>query len=237
MLIITKRIINDSAVNIINLTTFLGEKCTLVRHRKGSTLDDVARVAGVSAITVSRALRKPDMVSAELQARIFGAVNKLAYVPNMAASRLASSRSHAVGVVVPTLYNIIFAEYLQAIHEILVPAGYQVIVVNSRYSIEEEEQAVKTLLGQRVEAVIMVGVKHTIQTRLHLKRAQVPVIETFQLSDDPIGVNIGLDQFAAGRDAAKVLLASGARQVSFIVGQQDVRATPPGRTPTPTAVA
>lgn len=225
MLIITKRIINDSAVNIINLALFLEEYYILVRNKRRSTLDDVARIAGVSAITVSRALRKPDMVSAELQSRIFGAVNKLAYVPNMAASRLASSRSHAVGVVVPTLYNVIFAEYLQAIHEILVPAGYQVIVVNSRYSIEEEEQAVKTLLGQRVEAVIMVGVKHTIQTRLHLKRAQVPVIETFQLSDDPIGVNIGLDQYSAGRDAAKVLLASGARQVSFIVGQQDVRAT------------
>jgi LacI family transcriptional regulator, gluconate utilization system Gnt-I transcriptional repressor len=182
-------------------------------------------MAGVSPITVSRALRMPDMVSPELQAKIQGAVNKLGYIPNMAASRLASSRSHSIGVVVPTLYNVIFAEYLQAIHEVLVPSGYQVMVVNSRYSIEEEEQAVRTLLGQRVEAVIMVGVRHTSQTRLLLKRAQVPVIETFQLSDDPLGVNIGLDQFAAGRDAARLLLSSGARKVSFIVGQLDVRAT------------
>jgi LacI family gluconate utilization system Gnt-I transcriptional repressor len=164
------------------------------------------------------------MVSSELLARIQGAVNKLAYVPNMAASKLASSRSQTIGVVVPTLYNVIFAEYLQAIHEVLVPAGYQVMVVNSRYSIEEEDQAVRTLLGQRVEAVIMVGVKHSGQTRQILKLAQLPVVETFQLSDDPLGVNIGFDQSKAGYDATNLLLNSGARNVGFFVGQLDVRA-------------
>jgi LacI family gluconate utilization system Gnt-I transcriptional repressor len=164
------------------------------------------------------------MVSPELLARIQGAVNRLAYVPNMAASKLASSRSQTIGVVVPTLYNVIFAEYLQAIHEVLVPAGYQVMVVNSRYSVEEEDQAVRTLLGQRVEAIIMVGVKHSSQTRQILKRAQLPVVETFQLSDDPLGINIGFDQSKAGYDATRLLLSSGARNVGFFVGQLDVRA-------------
>lgn len=194
------------------------------RRNRRSTLDDVARLAGVSPITVSRALRKPDMVSEQLSTRIRAAANKLSYVPNLAASRLASSRSHSIGVVVPTLYNVIFAEYLQALHEVLLPAGFQVVVVNSRYSEEEEEHAVRTLLGQRVEAVIMVGVKHSSQTRQLLTRAHVPVVETFQLATDPIGINIGLDQFKAGRDATKLLLKSGLRRIGFIAGHQDVRA-------------
>lgn len=188
------------------------------------TLDDVAAAARVSAITVSRALRNPEMVSPELRRRIDGAVLKLGYVPNVAASRLASARSHAIGVLVPTLYNVIFSEYLQALHEVFLPAGYQVVVVNSRYSQEEEEKAVRTLLGQRVEAMVIVGVDHTPLTRRMLTRARIPVVETFQIAREPIGLNIGLDQVQAGYDATRFLLDRGYRRVGFLLGQRDERA-------------
>lgn len=188
------------------------------------TLDDVASAARVSAITVSRALRNPAMVSAELRRRIDAAVLKLGYVPNVAASRLASARSHAIGVIVPTLYNVIFSEYLQALHEVLLPEGYQLVVVNSRYSQEEEEKAARTLLGQRVEAMIIVGVNHTPLTHRMLARARIPVIETFQIARDPIGLNIALDQVQAGYDATRFLLDKGYRRVGFLLGQRDERA-------------
>ena len=149
---------------------------------------------------------------------------KLGYVPNMAASRLASARSHAIGVIVPTLYNVIFAEFLQALHEVFLPVGFQVVVVNSRYSTSEEENAVRTLLGQRVEAIIVVGVNHSPLTRRLLTHARVPVIETFQLSREPIGLNIGLDQVQAGIDATRFLIGHGYRRVGFVLGQQDERA-------------
>lgn len=194
------------------------------RRERRVTLDDVAQAARVSAITVSRALRNPAMVSEELRRRIDGAVLKLGYVPNMAASRLASARSHAVGVIVPTLYNVIFAEYLQALHERFLPAGFQVVVVNSRYSQEEEEKAVRTLLGQRVEALVIVGVNHTKLTRRMLSRARIPVVETFQIAPEPIGLNIALDQVQAGYDATRFLLDRGYRQVGFLLGQHDERA-------------
>ena len=67
------------------------------------TITEVARLAKVSPMTVSRALRRPDSVSDELRARINAAVNRLGYVPNLAASRLASSRTGLIGIVVPTL--------------------------------------------------------------------------------------------------------------------------------------
>jgi LacI family gluconate utilization system Gnt-I transcriptional repressor len=188
------------------------------------TLDDVASAARVSAITVSRALRNPAMVSETLRRRIDAAVLKLGYVPNVAASRLASARSHAIGVIVPTLYNVIFSEYLQALHEVLLPAGFQLVVVNSRYSQDEEEKAVRTLLGQRVEAMIIVGVNHTALTHRMLARARIPVIETFQIARDPIGLNIALDQVQAGYDATRFLLDKGYRRVGFLLGQRDERA-------------
>lgn len=185
----------------------------------------MARLARVSPITVSRALRNPQIVSEELRSRIDNAVKKLGYVPNIAASRLASARSHAIGVIVPTLYNVIFSEYLQALHEVFLPVGFQVVVVNSRYSLEEEENAVRTLLGQRVEAIIVVGVNHTDLTRRLLQQSRIPVIETFQISPDPIGINIGLDQVQAGYDATCSLLQAGYRRVGFLMGNKDERAT------------
>ena len=152
-------------------------------------------------------------------------MQKLAYVPNLAASRLASSRSHAVGVIVPTLYNVIFAEYLQALHEVFLEAGFQVVVVNSRYSKDEEEQAVRTLLGQRVEAIIIVGVDHTPLATRMLKQSKIPVIETFELSKDPIGINIGLSQTRAGFDATQTLIKLGRQKIGFVLGHPDVRAS------------
>jgi LacI family gluconate utilization system Gnt-I transcriptional repressor len=178
----------------------------------------------VSPITVSRALRKPGIVSEELRARIDAAVRKLAYVPNTAASRLASARSHAVGVIVPTLYNIIFSDYLHALHDTFLASGLQVVVVNSRYSPDEEENAIRTLLGQHVEAIIIVGVYHTPHARHLLERAKVPVIETFELTHDPIDINIGLSQQRAGYEATKYLLGLGHRRIGFIVGHLDIRA-------------
>jgi LacI family gluconate utilization system Gnt-I transcriptional repressor len=195
------------------------------RPTKRKTLDDVAELARVSPITVSRALRNPAIVSQELRQRIESAVAKLGYFPNLAASRLASSRSHTVGVIVPTLYNVIFAEYLQAIHVEFLSAGFQVVVVNSRYSTEEEDEAVRTLLGQRVEAIIIVGTTHTAMTRRLLQRSRIPVIETFELTEDPINVNIGLSQTKAGYDATRFLIEMGNRRIGFGMGHHDIRAS------------
>jgi LacI family gluconate utilization system Gnt-I transcriptional repressor len=186
-------------------------------------LDDVASFAGVSPITVSRVLRKPDAVSEPLRQRVNAAVRELGYVPNIAASRLASARTHAIGVIVPTLYNVIFAEYLQALHEMLVAAGFQVVVVNSRYSEIEEENAIKALLGQRVEAIIIAGIHHTAHARHLLAHANLPVVETFELSQDPIDINIGMSQESAGRAATQHLIQRGFQRIAFLSGNLDHR--------------
>jgi LacI family gluconate utilization system Gnt-I transcriptional repressor len=187
------------------------------------TLDDVASFAGVSPITVSRVLRKPDAVSEPLRVRVNAAVRELGYVPNIAASRLASARTHAIGVIVPTLYNVIFAEYLLALHEVLVDGGFQVVVVNSRYSEMEEENAIKALLGQRVEAIIIAGIHHTAHARQLLAHANLPVVETLELSQDPIDINIGMSQESAGRAATQHLIQRGFQRIVFLSGNLDHR--------------
>jgi len=188
------------------------------------TITDVASLAKVSPMTVSRAIRRPESVSDELRARINAAVRRLGYVPNLAASRLASARTQLIGVVVPTLYNVIFAEYLLALHEELIRSGFHLVVVNSRYSDDEEEEAIKALIGQRAEAIVVAGIHHTPLARRILSRSRIPVIETFELSADPIGLNIGFAQQEAAAVAARHLTAGGRRRVAFFAGNLDDRA-------------
>lgn len=184
----------------------------------------MAKLAEVSAVTVSRALRRPEMVSAALRDRIDIAVRELAYVPDLAASRLASARTHAVGVIVSSLTNGVFADYLRALHDSLLPAGFQVVVLSSRYSADEEEKAIATLVGQHPEAIIVAGIDQTPHARRLLQHSGVPVIQTFELADEPIDINVGLSQSQAAYEAVRYLIEQGHTRIGFIAARLDARA-------------
>jgi LacI family gluconate utilization system Gnt-I transcriptional repressor len=187
-------------------------------------LADVAKLAGVSAVTVSRALRQPRMVSDALRHRVDAAVSELAYVPDVAASRLASARTHTIGVIVSSLTNGVFADYLRALHDTLLPAGFQVVVFSSRYSLTEEENVIATLVGQHPEAIIIAGIDQTPHARRLLERSGVPVVQTFELTDDPIDINVGLSQRQGGYEATRFLIAGGHRKIGYIAARLDARA-------------
>src|SRR5215207_4630864 len=89
------------------------------------TLADVAQAAGVSPITVSRALRGERAVDPGLVARVQAAAQKLGYVPDPAARALASRHSSQVAVLIPLLSNALFVDLLEAVQRALRPAGYQ----------------------------------------------------------------------------------------------------------------
>jgi LacI family gluconate utilization system Gnt-I transcriptional repressor len=192
--------------------------------RRRTTLSDVARHAGVSAVTVSRALRQPEMVSLDLRERIEKSVRELGYIPNQLASALASARTGTIGVVVPSLTNIVFADYLRALHDMFLPAGFQVLVLNSRYAEVDEEKAIATLLGQHPEAMIVAGIDQSEQSRRLLASAGIPVIQTMEISDDPIDINIGLSQRDAGYAATRYLLDLGFRRIGHVAARLEPRA-------------
>lgn len=193
------------------------------QRRPRSKLSDVALRAGVSAVTVSRALRRPEMVSPQLRERIDSAIKDLAYIPNRAASILASSRSSIIGVVVSSLTNGVFADYLRALHDMFQPAGFQVMVLNSRYSPLEEEKAIVTLLGQRPEALILTDVDQTPYARELLEHAGIPIIQTMGLTETPIDINIGISQYDAGSLATHHLIELGHRRIGILAARLDSR--------------
>lgn len=188
------------------------------------TLSAVAKLAGVSSITVSRVVRVPDRVAPDTRARVERAMRELGYVPNLVAGALASSRTHSVGVLVPTIANSIFADTVQGLSDTLEPLGFSVILAQSRYDAEREDRMLAALLSRRPEAIIMVGSPATEEGSRLLRHARIPIVETWDLPAMPIDAVAGFDNYKVGVAVAKHMVAQGRRQLAFI-GGDDPRAT------------
>lgn len=186
-------------------------------------LKDVAKVAGVSAITVSRVLSDPGKVSDKLRTKVEQAIRQTGYIRNHAASSLASSRSGVIAVIIPSLSNIVFNEVLQGIYQAVRPYNLQVILGDCHYSPLEEEKLIATLLGQSPEGIILTGTDQTDYAKEMLQRANIPVVQVMELTDTPIDMNIGFSHFNAGYDMTSYLLEQGYRSLGFLGARMDPR--------------
>ncbi len=186
-------------------------------------LKDVAELAGVSAITVSRVLTHPDKVAAKSRQKVEQAIAELGYIRNHAASALASNRSGVLAVIIPSLSNIVFNEVLQGIYSAVKPHQLQVILGDCHYSPLEEEKLIATLLSQAPEGLILTGTDQTDYARKLLQNAGIPVVQLMELTNNPIDINIGFSHFAAGKAMTEHLLARGYRRIGFLGARMDPR--------------
>lgn len=138
------------------------------------TLADVARAAGVSPITVSRALRGERAVDAELVARVQAAATDLGYVPDPAARALASRHSAQVVVLVPMLSNALFVDLLEAVQRTLRPAGFQMLMGVTHYDPAEEEVLLRELLLHRPAGLLVTGFERTEAAKNSYTKARYP---------------------------------------------------------------
>ncbi|MDE1711424.1 LacI family DNA-binding transcriptional regulator (plasmid) [Chromobacterium amazonense] len=155
-----------------------------VRSGSGVTMHDVARAAGVSAITVSRALNQPQQVSPALRDKVMQAVDALGYVPSRSASTLASARSRTVLVLIPSLGNTVFLDTLAGIETVLAEAGYQMLIGNSHYDAEQELQLLRAYLQHRPDGVLLTGLSHAAPFDALLRRHRLPAVYMMDLADD-----------------------------------------------------
>jgi LacI family transcriptional regulator, gluconate utilization system Gnt-I transcriptional repressor len=179
------------------------------------TLKDVARVAGVSPITVSRALRVPDAVAPSTRARVDAAVRETGYVPDAAAAQLASGTGNLFGVVVPTLEAPYFVDGLRGLADTAEAHGVSVTVGQTSYIEARAEALVRAMLGARPRGIAMFGPEPLPLGRGLLARSGIPVVEAWELVEDPIGLNIGFSHAAAMRELTERLIASGRRRPVF----------------------
>ncbi len=163
---------------------------------------DVARLAGVSMTTVSRALRKPDIVSPEVRSRIDAAIERLSYRRNLVAGALASARSLTIGVIIPSIINSFFAATIEALEEGMAGSGYQLMLGNTGSSAEAERQLVSSFLAWSPAAMVLTGRRHEGETVRALLTSRIPVLEMWELSDHPIDMIVGFSHPSVGQLAS-----------------------------------
>ncbi|MCE1114478.1 LacI family DNA-binding transcriptional regulator [Pseudomonas sp. NMI795_08] len=189
------------------------------RKRRGAgrvTLADVARMADVSAISVSRYFNQPEQVSGPLRERIQAAVQQLGYVPNLVAGGLASARGRIVGMVVPNISGPIFAQTIQAFSDTLGKHGYQLLLASSYFSEEQEESAVRAFLGWSPAALVVTSHFHSPATEKMLAEADVPVVEIWDYVPERAPLQVGFLHFEVGVQACRYLLDKGHRRIAFV---------------------
>lgn len=186
------------------------------RSTQRVTMSDVAKLADVSASTVSLYLRKPDEVSGQLGQRIQGAINTLGYVPNLMAGALAAARTRVIGVVVPSMLNAMFASTVNTMQKALGAQGYQLLLGHSDYAEAEEEAVVRTFLSWSPSAMVLTGLSHSRETRRMLSNSDVPVIEMWELGSNPLDTLVGFSHLDVGRAQARHLVGAGCQKIAFI---------------------
>jgi LacI family gluconate utilization system Gnt-I transcriptional repressor len=133
-----------------------------------------------------------------------------------------------IAVVVPTITNSIFADTVQGVSDALEPTGRTILLGQTGYDDAREQQLTATLLGRRPEGVVFVGCSQSPAVRDLLRSARMPVVQTWDLTDDPIDLVVGFSNFTAGAAVAQHLLERGYRRLAFL-GGGDPRSSARGR--------
>jgi LacI family gluconate utilization system Gnt-I transcriptional repressor len=188
------------------------------RPATGTTVKDVARIAGVSPITVSRALSAPDRLAAKTLERVRGAIRQTGYVPNLLAGGLRSARSRLVAAVVPTIAGPIFLDTIQGLTDALDSRGYQLMLGQAGYRDSREDALIDAIIGRRPSGIVLTGMMHSAAGRRRLVASGIPVVETWDLTPTPIDMVVGFSHERIGGSLAAFLHAHGRRHPAFISG-------------------
>lgn len=184
--------------------------------QKRPTLADVATLAGVSKMTASRALRRAKDVSKANIERVGKAATQIGYVGNPLATSMSSQRSDLVGVVVPSLTNIVFAEVLSGIADGLEGSGLQPVFGVTDYSQEKEFDILRSMLSWRPAGLIVTGLDQPGATRRLLEQANLPIVQVMDLDGDAVDGCVGLSHVEAGAAMAKALVGAGRRRFGYV---------------------
>ena len=187
------------------------------------TMETVGRLAGVSQVTVSRALNDPKKVSANTLKRIQDAIELTGYVPNMVAGALASKRSQLIAALVPSITNVIYSDLMQNFIDVIRGSGYHVLMAETGFSQEEEQAVLSTMLSRRPDGILLTGIHHSAGCKRMLLGAGIPVVEVWDTTESPIDVCIGFSHIRAGEEMAQFAFEHGYRK-AIAVSAGDERA-------------
>jgi len=181
-----------------------------------ASLEDVAKEAGVSIMTVSRAFRSPDALSEKTLSKVLKAADALGYLPNQIASGLRSKKSQTIACVMPTISSPVYARMVQGIADVISVEGYSPVLGTSNYAADEERRVMRSLLAYRPEAVVLAGGDHRAELTRSLTQLRVPIVELWELVPKPLDMNVGFSNYKAGAAIIDHLIRMGSRRIALM---------------------
>ncbi len=191
--------------------------------KKRPVLQDVADRVGITKMTVSRYLRNPERVSVALGHKIALALDELGYIPNRAPDMLSNATSRAIGVLLPSLTNQVFADVLRGIETVTDAAGYQTLLSHFGYDPQKEERQLRSLLGWNIDGLILTERHHTPGSLRMIGIDGIPVVEMMDSVSPCLDMAVGFDNVEAARQMTRAILAKGHRHTVYLGARFDER--------------
>jgi LacI family transcriptional regulator len=186
-----------------------------------TTIYDVAREAGVSMATVSRVVNGNPNVKPATRKKVLEAIERLGYRPNAVARGLASKKTTTVGVIIPDISSIFFAELARGIEDIATMYKYNIILCNSDQNKDKEIHLINTLLEKQVDGIVFMGGHITEEHVEHFKRSPVPVVLAATLDTNSEIPSVNIDYRQAVHDAISTLIEKGHSRIGMLSGTLD----------------
>ncbi|MBY7961769.1 LacI family DNA-binding transcriptional regulator [Vibrio fluvialis] len=194
-----------------------------MQRKTRPTLQDIADQVGITKMTVSRYLRDPNSVAQKTQEKIAAVIDELGYIQNRVPAILSKSSSRAIGIILPSLSNQVFAHLVQGIEAVTKAAGYDTLIAHTGYSSKEEEEKIAALLSYRVDGLILTETNHTDRTLQMLNSAGIPVVETMEIPLSPIDMAVGLDHEQTSYEVVQNMIARGKKHIVYLGARLDTR--------------
>ncbi|MCD5323890.1 MULTISPECIES: catabolite control protein A [Pontibacillus] len=182
------------------------------------TIYDVAREANVSMATVSRVVNGNPNVKPATRKKVLDAIERLGYRPNAVARGLASKKTTTVGVIIPDISSIFFAELARGIEDIATMYNYNIILSNSDQNKEKELHLINSMLGKQVDGLVFMGGKITEDHVREFQNASVPVVLAATVDETNKVPSVNINYEEAAYEATKTLFGHGNEHVAFISG-------------------
>ena len=186
---------------------------------KKTTIQDIAKAAGVSKATVSRAIHSPQLVKRNTLDRIQLIMESRDYVYDAVAGDLARKKSSIIGLIIPTIKNSIFSSTVYGIQQKAEEYGYTTIIGNSNYDMETEIRLMKLFQQRRVAGLIVTGLSAGSLKRIEsLVQQEVPSVVTWELPDSDTVSFAGFDNFKAAYSMTEYLIRLKHLRIGLIIG-------------------
>lgn len=190
-----------------------------------TNIKDVSRHAGVSTATVSRAFSDPERLSKKTLAKVNASAKALNYRPNFLAKTFRSKRSSTILVMVPDLGNVFFTRVLSGIEQTTSEAGFSLLVIDTKDSLERENEGIGMIVSRRVDGVLQLG-KTPIETLTDVDDMNtIPFVHAIEATEDTDAPSVTLDNVSASSKITKHLIGQGHKRFGIIGGPKDSQIT------------